>query len=209
MVDGLKPGQRKILFACFKRNLRADIKVAQLAGYVAEHSAYHHGEASLAATIVGLAQSFVGSNNVIYLVPQGEVGGAEWAGDGAMRGRAGRGVGRGSVVRGQAGRGGAQHRWSRSDRCGGWAEGGGYSIPAWPPAGQFGTRLQGGKDAASPRYIFTRMAPLTRHLFNEHDDRLLSYLNEEGQSIEPEWWVRVCVWLGPGWHTECMWAAHV
>ena len=38
MVDGLKPGQRKILFACFKRNLRKDIKVAQLAGYVAEHS---------------------------------------------------------------------------------------------------------------------------------------------------------------------------
>ena len=38
MVDGLKPGQRKILYACFKRNLRKDIKVAQLAGYVAEHS---------------------------------------------------------------------------------------------------------------------------------------------------------------------------
>ena len=59
--------------------------------------------------------------------------------------------------------------------------------PLAPPAGQFGTRLQGGKDAASPRYIFTRLAPLTRHLFNEHDDRLLTYLNEEGQSIEPEW----------------------
>jgi hypothetical protein len=27
-------------------------------------------------------------------------------------------------------------------------------------------------------------------LFNEHDDRLLAYLNEEGQSIEPEWCVR-------------------
>jgi len=44
LVDGLKPGQRKILFACFKRKLRTEIKVAQLAGYVAEHSAYHHGE---------------------------------------------------------------------------------------------------------------------------------------------------------------------
>lgn len=31
------------------------------------------------------------------------------------------------------------------------------------------------------------MAPLTRHLFNEADDQLLNYLNEEGQSIEPEW----------------------
>ena len=38
MVDGLKPGQRKIMFACFKRNLKTDVKVAQLAGYVAEHS---------------------------------------------------------------------------------------------------------------------------------------------------------------------------
>lgn len=38
MVDGLKPGQRKIMFACFKRNLKNDIKVAQLSGYVAEHS---------------------------------------------------------------------------------------------------------------------------------------------------------------------------
>ena len=68
-------------------------------------------------------------------------------------------------------------------------------LPASWPAGQFGTRLQGGKDAASPRYIFTRLAPLTRHLFNEHDDRLLAYLNEEGQSIEPEWWVGL---RGPG-----------
>jgi hypothetical protein len=42
-VDGLKPGQRKILFACFKRNLKSDIKVSQLAGYIAEHTAYHHG----------------------------------------------------------------------------------------------------------------------------------------------------------------------
>ncbi|KAL4420378.1 hypothetical protein ABPG77_002318 [Micractinium sp. CCAP 211/92] len=146
MVDGLKPGQRKILFACFKRNLKNDVKVAQLAGYVAEHSAYHHGEASLSATIVGLAQDFVGSNNVNYLVPQG----------------------------------------------------------------QFGTRLQGGKDAASPRYIFTRLAPLTRHLFNEHDDRLLAYLNEEGQSIEPAWYMPVlptvlvngAEGIGTGWSTS-------
>ena len=27
MVDGFKPGQRKIMFACFKRNLKKDIKV--------------------------------------------------------------------------------------------------------------------------------------------------------------------------------------
>ena len=100
------------------------MKVAQLAGYIAEHSAYHHGEASMQSTIVGLAQDFVGSNNIYMLFP----------------------------------------------------------------SGQFGTRLQGGKDSASPRYIFTRLAPLTRHLFNEADDNLLTYYSEEGQSIEPEWY---------------------
>ena len=47
-------------------------QVAQLAGYVSEHSAYHHGEASLCSTIVGLAQDFVGSNNVNLLYPSGE-----------------------------------------------------------------------------------------------------------------------------------------
>ena len=36
-MDGLKPSQRKVLFACFKRNLKNEIKVAQLAGYVSEH----------------------------------------------------------------------------------------------------------------------------------------------------------------------------
>lgn len=146
MVDGLKPGQRKILFCCFKRNLKDDVKVGQLAGYVSEHSAYHHGEQSLQSTIVGLAQDFVGSNNIALLVP----------------------------------------------------------------SGQFGTRLQGGKDAASARYIYTRLASLTRHLFNKDDDALLTYLNEEGQSIEPEWYVPImptvlingAEGIGTGWSTS-------
>jgi DNA topoisomerase-2 len=43
VMDGLKPSQRKILFSCLKRNLRDEIRVAQLAGYVSEHAAYHHG----------------------------------------------------------------------------------------------------------------------------------------------------------------------
>lgn len=45
-MSGFKPGQRKVVFACMKRNLVKEIKVAQLAGSVAEHSAYHHGEVS-------------------------------------------------------------------------------------------------------------------------------------------------------------------
>jgi DNA topoisomerase-2 len=36
VIDGLKPSQRKVLYACFKRNLKSEIKVAQLTGYVSE-----------------------------------------------------------------------------------------------------------------------------------------------------------------------------
>jgi DNA topoisomerase-2 len=55
-------------------------------------------------------------------------------------------------------------------------------------AGQFGSRMQGGKDASSPRYINTKLANLTRHIFNRADDCLLDYLNEEGLDIEPTWY---------------------
>ncbi|EXJ57517.1 DNA topoisomerase II [Cladophialophora yegresii CBS 114405] len=74
VVDGLKPGQRKVMYACFKRNLKKDMKVAELAGLVGGMTAYHHGEASLQQTIVGLAQTFVGSNNINLLEPSGQFG---------------------------------------------------------------------------------------------------------------------------------------
>ncbi|OAP56438.1 DNA topoisomerase 2 [Fonsecaea erecta] len=74
VVDGLKPGQRKVMYACFKRNLKKDMKVAELAGLVGGMTAYHHGETSLQQTIVGLAQNFVGSNNVNLLEPSGQFG---------------------------------------------------------------------------------------------------------------------------------------
>uniref|UniRef100_A0A0D9VJV1 DNA topoisomerase 2 n=1 Tax=Leersia perrieri TaxID=77586 RepID=A0A0D9VJV1_9ORYZ len=145
MVDGLKPGQRKILFCSFKRNLVKEIKVAQFSGYVSEHSAYHHGEQSLASTIIGMAQDFVGSNNINLLMPNG----------------------------------------------------------------QFGTRDQGGKDAASARYIFTELSSITRSIFPKDDDILLNYLNEDGQSIEPTWYVPILPMvlvngsegIGTGWST--------
>ncbi|KAK4770618.1 hypothetical protein SAY87_031150 [Trapa incisa] len=127
MVDGLKPGQRKILFCSFKRNFVKEAKVVQFSGYVSEHSAYHHGDQSLAAAIIGMAQDFVGSNNINLLVP----------------------------------------------------------------SGQFGTRNMGGKDHASPRYIFTRLSPVTRFLFPKDDDNLLDYLNEDGVSIEPTWYMPI------------------
>ncbi len=75
LMDGLKISQRKILFTCFKRNLTSEIKVAQLAGSVSELSGYHHGEKSLEDCIVGMAQNFVGSNNINLLAPIGNYGG--------------------------------------------------------------------------------------------------------------------------------------
>lgn len=74
VLDGLKPGQRKVLYGCFKRNLKSEIKVAQLAGYISEQTGYHHGEQSLVQTIVSLAQDFVGSNNLYLLLPKGSFG---------------------------------------------------------------------------------------------------------------------------------------
>eukprot|EP00927_Polykrikos_kofoidii_P020904 TRINITY_DN19978_c0_g1_i1.p1 TRINITY_DN19978_c0_g1~~TRINITY_DN19978_c0_g1_i1.p1 ORF type:complete len:1282 (-),score=268.81 TRINITY_DN19978_c0_g1_i1:245-4090(-) len=146
VMDGLTPSQRKVLFCCFKRNLRKDCKVAQLVGYVGEHSAYHHGEASLGQTIVSMAQDFVGSNNINLLVP----------------------------------------------------------------SGQFGTRLQGGKDSASIRYIYTRLTPVTRYIFSPLDDAILDYQTEEGQKIEPYWYAPVipmvlvngAAGIGTGWSTD-------
>ncbi|KAJ7031541.1 DNA topoisomerase II [Mycena alexandri] len=74
VADGLKPGQRKVMWGCFKRNMKKELKVAQLIGYIGEHAAYHHGELSLAATIINLAQTYVGSNNINLLEPNGQFG---------------------------------------------------------------------------------------------------------------------------------------
>jgi len=147
LVDGLKPGQRKVIYTCLKNNLsKKEIKVAQLAGKVAEQSAYHHGEASLMGTIINLAQNFVGSNNINLL----------------------------------------------------------------QPIGQFGTRLSGGKDSASPRYIFTQLSPLARNVFNANDDAVLNYLLDDNQKIEPEWYIPIIPMvlvngadgIGTGWMTK-------
>ena len=68
----------------------------------------------------------------------------------------------------------------------------------------------GGKDAASARYIFTAIPRITRRLFNQQDDALLNYLDDDGQSIEPEWYVPVVPQvllnggegIGTGWSTN-------
>tara|TARA_B100000524_G_scaffold323386_1_gene205257 strand:- start:317 stop:2215 length:1899 start_codon:yes stop_codon:yes gene_type:complete len=148
LCDGLKISLRKILFSAFKKKLNNEIKVAQLSGYVSEHSGYHHGEASLNAAIVGLAQNFVGSNN----------------------------------------------------------------INLFSPNGQFGTRLMGGKDDASERYIFTKLNNITRQIFPEVDDNILTYLEDDGDSVEPIYYMPIIPMIlvngskgiGTGFSTDIM-----
>ena len=148
LCDGLKISLRKILYSAFKKNLKNEIKVAQFSGYVSEHSGYHHGEASLNGAIIGLAQNFVGSNN----------------------------------------------------------------INLFHPSGQFGTRLLGGKDAASERYIFTYLNPLTRKLFSDLDDPVLQYLEDDGDIVEPIHYVPIIPMvlvngskgIGTGFSTDIM-----
>ena len=148
LMDGLKISLRKILFSAFKKNLTSEIKVAQFSGYVSEHSGYHHGEASLNAAIVGMAQNFVGSNNINLFMPNG----------------------------------------------------------------QFGTRLQGGKDSASERYIFTQLNKITRSIFPAADDNVLEYLNDDGLSVEPIYYAPIIPMvlvngskgIGTGFSTDIM-----
>ena len=59
------------------------------------------------------------------------------------------------------------------------------------PCGQFGTRNLGGNEAASVRYIFTRLNPITRFLFPKEDDAVLKYLDDDGTQIEPEYYVPI------------------
>jgi DNA topoisomerase-2 len=77
LFDGLKESQRKVLYAVKKRNLnysKTSLKVAQLGGYVAEHTNYHHGEQNLYQTITKMANEFPGSNNIPLLYRDGQFG---------------------------------------------------------------------------------------------------------------------------------------
>jgi DNA topoisomerase-2 len=148
LMDGLKISLRKILYAAFKKNLTTEIKVAQFSGYVSEQSCYHHGEASLNQAIKGMAQNFVGSNNINILVP----------------------------------------------------------------SGQFGTRLQGGVDSASERYIFTYLNKLTRCIYPQEDDQILTYLDDDGTPVEPIYYAPILPMvlvngskgIGTGFSTDIM-----
>jgi DNA topoisomerase-2 len=150
IMDGLKESQRKILYATFIKNLRNSgktMKVAQLAGFVAEKTNYHHGEQCLFETITKLASDFVGSNN----------------------------------------------------------------IPLLYRDGQFGSRIAGGKDAANARYIYTKLDVLTRFIFRQEDDDLLVHLYDDGDKVEPIYFVPIIpmilvngctAGIGTGWSSQ-------
>lgn len=57
--------------------------------------------------------------------------------------------------------------------------------------GQFGTRLKGGKDAGSPRYIYVRPERWLQEVFRSEDDVLLPYLEDEGSFQEPEFYLPI------------------
>ena len=69
---------------------------------------------------------------------------------------------------------------------------------------------RGGKDAASERYIFTEPSPLTRLIFPEADDRVLNYLDDDGLSVEPQFYAPIvpmlcingCRGIGTGFSTD-------
>ena len=68
---------------------------------------------------------------------------------------------------------------------------GSSNINYLKPNGQFGSRLNAGKDAASPRYIFIELEDITSIIFNKEDSKILNYLNDDGFMIEPEYYVPV------------------
>jgi DNA topoisomerase-2 len=73
VVDGLKPSQRKILYTLKKLN-KGEMNVGEVFGLVKAHAEYHHGPASLEQGIIGMAQDFVGANNISLLEPRGSFG---------------------------------------------------------------------------------------------------------------------------------------
>ncbi|GJR75253.1 DNA topoisomerase 2 [Tanacetum coccineum] len=79
MVDGLKPRERKILFYPLKKPIIQKIELIEFSIYVLNHSPYHDGEVTLVDTIIGMAQNYVGINNINLLEPKRDFG-TRWMG---------------------------------------------------------------------------------------------------------------------------------
>ena len=87
---------------------------------------------------------------------------------------------------------------------------GSNNIPLLYRGGMFGTRSDGGKGAASPRYIFTKMESITPLIFRPEDDVLLEYVIDDGDQVEPKFYIPILpmilvngsVGIGSGWSTN-------
>jgi len=149
VITGYKPCQKKAIWVALKvlgSNPNKTIKVAQFAASVAEKADYQHGEISMEQTIIGMAQTFVGANN----------------------------------------------------------------ISLFYESGQYGSRMEGGKDSASSRYIYTCLTTITRFIYRKEDDPILEYIVDEGKQLEPKFFVPVipmilvngCKGIGTGYSTH-------
>ena len=68
---------------------------------------------------------------------------------------------------------------------------GSNNINLLVPCGQFGSRVSGGKDAASPRYIFTQLNGLCKTLFKTQDNGILTYQTDDNVLVEPNFYLPV------------------
>ncbi|QTF49396.1 topoisomerase II [Acanthamoeba polyphaga mimivirus] len=128
LMDGFKPSHRKVFYGSVEKNIyKQEIKVSDLTGFVSNMTKYHHGDQSLSSTIVGMAQNYVGSNNLNLLMP----------------------------------------------------------------LGMFGSRLTGGKDSASPRYLNTKLDDLAKKIFIDYDFDILQHQSEDNCRIEPVYYAPI------------------
>ena len=72
---------------------------------------------------------------------------------------------------------------------------GSNNVAVLEPRGQFGSRLLGGKDHASERYIFTQLNPISKYIFRDEDKDILKYNNDDGQKVEPEYYLPVIPYI--------------
>lgn len=148
-IDGLKPSYRKILFSLFKHGEKSynPIKVFQMGGQVAKEANYHHGDASMNETIIGLAQDYPTCGN---------------------------------------------------------------NIPLLTGFGAFGTRQKNGADHGQPRYIECALSKITRKVFPQEDDQLMTRISEDNQLVEPYYYAPIvpmvlingALGIGTGWSTN-------
>jgi DNA topoisomerase-2 len=73
IIDGFKDSQRKAVYGLLRSGGK-EIKLSQLASQAALWTHYTHGDDGLAGAIVGMAQTFPGTNNINLFEPIGQFG---------------------------------------------------------------------------------------------------------------------------------------